>query len=325
MTPEKSALMQQPRRYLAHAARDVFADRTWWKKALVGSVVELVPILGWMVVLGYNATWLRQTAWRADDGLPRLGNLGEYFREGWRAFVIRFVWGLLGGVFLLLFACPVVGVLVAIGPLLRASKASGYAVLAVLVLLYFAYAIALLTLQIAAIARGTLYQRISAGTDFSAVRRMIRFDFAGFRSAALASIVSDTIYFAAALVLDVPYLVLTRSLHPLPASVRLVGYASAPLLYFILVTTNAVAFRAYGLWIRDVGPTRLQDADRVYERLSAKPHLVPGSDFIWEDPTSASALEPAVVSRQRDRLAQKKARARAQRLRRWRVRRRRRA
>lgn len=71
----------------------MFRQRDWIGKVLVGGLLLLVPILGWLLVSGYIVRVVRNAA-HLSEQLPEWNDWGELLRDG----LILFVGGLIYGV-----------------------------------------------------------------------------------------------------------------------------------------------------------------------------------------------------------------------------------
>lgn len=80
-------------RYLSHAWGLLTRDRGWYTLILTLSVYMLVPVAGWLVVLGYEMEWARLVAW-GFEGPPqrRSIDIPRCFQSGCRAFVAVLGW-----------------------------------------------------------------------------------------------------------------------------------------------------------------------------------------------------------------------------------------
>jgi len=82
----------------------VFEDEEWAAKFLLGAVIMLVPIFGWLVFMGYVIALIRNVV--ADDPrpLPAWVDIGDYFMDGLMYWVATLVYAI--PIFLLI--CPLV-------------------------------------------------------------------------------------------------------------------------------------------------------------------------------------------------------------------------
>lgn len=80
-------------RYLSHAWGLLTRDRGWYTPILTLSVYMLVPVVGWLVVLGYEMEWARRVAWGFEGPPQRWGiDIPRCFQSGCRAFVAVLGW-----------------------------------------------------------------------------------------------------------------------------------------------------------------------------------------------------------------------------------------
>ena len=80
-------------RYLSHAWALLTKDRGWYTLVLALSVCMLVPVVGWLVVLGYEMEWARLVAW-GFEGPPQKRDIdiSRCLQSGCRAFVAVLGW-----------------------------------------------------------------------------------------------------------------------------------------------------------------------------------------------------------------------------------------
>lgn len=80
-------------RYLSHAWGLLTRDRGWYTLILTLSVYMLVPVAGWLVVLGYEMEWARLVAWGFEGPPQKRGiDIPRCFQSGCRAFVAVLGW-----------------------------------------------------------------------------------------------------------------------------------------------------------------------------------------------------------------------------------------
>ena len=86
----------QETRYFSHAWALLTKDKGWPKVIVMLALWMLIPIVGWLWVLGYEAEWARLIAWGVE-GSPKQKNidLGQCLTSGWRVFVVQFGWSIL--------------------------------------------------------------------------------------------------------------------------------------------------------------------------------------------------------------------------------------
>jgi hypothetical protein len=143
-------------------------DKGWWKAVLLLALALLVPVVGWLGVIGYAYEWARLTAWGVDSAPKQKGvKVGACIAAGWRVFVVMLGLGIVLGIAVFI----VQSILDAI---------FGYGILDFLVRLV------VLALQIAgglfisvAALRAVIYQKIGPGYGLGQVWKMYRHDFPG--------------------------------------------------------------------------------------------------------------------------------------------------
>ena len=70
----------------------VFEDEQWISKVLLGGVILLIPIVGWIAVSGYMVKVAQNVAQGNPRPLPQWGEFGDHFMRGLYAFVIGLVY-----------------------------------------------------------------------------------------------------------------------------------------------------------------------------------------------------------------------------------------
>jgi hypothetical protein len=70
----------------------VFEDEQWISKVLLGGVILLIPIVGWIAVSGYMIKVAQNVAQGNPRPLPQWGEFGDHFMRGLYAFVIGLVY-----------------------------------------------------------------------------------------------------------------------------------------------------------------------------------------------------------------------------------------
>lgn len=72
----------------------VFDDEQWLTSILIAGLLALVPILGWIAILGYMLEAARNVAMGSPRPLPKWDNFGEKLSLGFNAFLITLGWSL---------------------------------------------------------------------------------------------------------------------------------------------------------------------------------------------------------------------------------------
>ncbi len=69
----------------------LFDDRDWGAKLVIGSVFLLIPVVGWLWVIGYGLDLIRNVAEGRSNPLPAWTGLGDKFVHGLIVGVVFFV------------------------------------------------------------------------------------------------------------------------------------------------------------------------------------------------------------------------------------------
>lgn len=153
--------MEKTTGYLGRAWRDLTSEQGWWQPVVILALVNLIPIVGPLIVVGYMLDWGREAAWGMSRGLPRtVGSVGKRLKWGFFAMVIVFCWviplSIVGGI---LAVIPLLGWLVAIAAEVCCLVAA--------------------TIACAGCIRMTIYDRIKGGLQFSRILKMAKLDAPG--------------------------------------------------------------------------------------------------------------------------------------------------
>lgn len=126
-------------RYLARSWALLTGDSGWIKIIILLALANLVPVVGWMGVLGYIYEWARRTAWNVNASPKQHGvKVGKCIKSGARVFLILLVWDvviwavgevlswipLLGG--LLAFVWAIFGLFLSVIAMVAALRATIY-------------------------------------------------------------------------------------------------------------------------------------------------------------------------------------------------------
>lgn len=282
-------------RYFSRSWALLTRDKGWIKPVLVMTVALLVPVVGWMGVLGYIYEWARLTAWGVNAAPKQKDvRVGECIKSGARVFVVMLVWGI---------AMGFVGSLITLFPLLGG-------------LLSFAWTIFSIFLGVlvgVAALRATIYQKLGAGFRFGAIWEMGTHDVSGVvRIAAIsivAGIVSGIIAFFVVIFLlasALPYLIaiynMVMSYGDVMSSSMITQYAVqmilqtltgilpalivlALLMSFLAVLVSMVWVTAVGLWMRQFNvPAWGRDEDPLPPFVTDPRDTVPPSGPAYSAP-----------------------------------------
>ncbi|MGN0038035.1 MAG: DUF4013 domain-containing protein [Coriobacteriales bacterium] len=153
--------MEKTTGYLSRAWRDLTSEPGWWQPVVILALVNLIPIVGSLIVLGYMLDWGREAAWGMSRGLPRkVGNVGKRLKWGFFAIVIVFCW-----VIPLSFVGGILGIIPLLGWLIAIAAEVCCLVTA--------------TIACAGCIRMTIYDRIKGGLQFSRIFNMAKLDAPG--------------------------------------------------------------------------------------------------------------------------------------------------
>jgi hypothetical protein len=72
----------------------VTEDESWISKILIGGLIALIPVVGWLVVLGWVVQIARNVMQGVAKPIPDWSDFGEKLSIGFGAFVVQFVYSL---------------------------------------------------------------------------------------------------------------------------------------------------------------------------------------------------------------------------------------
>jgi len=72
----------------------VFEDEKWIEKVLIGGLVGLIPLIGSFLVIGYVVQLIRNVRNGDSHPLPEWTEWGELLADGFKLFIVFFVWAL---------------------------------------------------------------------------------------------------------------------------------------------------------------------------------------------------------------------------------------
>ena len=171
--------------YFKTAWRDIRDSPGWFGKLVTLALVGLIPVFGWIVVLGYLYGWAREMAWGVHEPLPEriFGNKeGGLYSRGLYALVIVFVCTLVPSLLegLLSAVLNVTAIGVGIGgaalPPLLLMVAGLHAALSLVI---FLFSLFLELFQWVGTMRMSIYGRLSAGFQLRKIWSMIKHDWRG--------------------------------------------------------------------------------------------------------------------------------------------------
>lgn len=156
-----------------------FAGAGWHRKLALAAVLTLIPILGWLPLLGYGMRIAQRVAEDPTSPLPEWDDWGDLFAGGLRVIAVQFVWFLpLLGLFCI--SMPIiVGTTVATGiDAVRSDGDGGIVTLVILIATFLIvvvlYATFVSFLTPAALGRAAAMRSLDAGLDFGLIWRAVR-------------------------------------------------------------------------------------------------------------------------------------------------------
>jgi hypothetical protein len=70
----------------------VFDDEDWLKKIGLGGLLSLIPVIGWLVVLGWGVEITKRVINKDQEVLPDWSDFGGYLTRGFLVFLVVFVY-----------------------------------------------------------------------------------------------------------------------------------------------------------------------------------------------------------------------------------------
>jgi hypothetical protein len=150
-------------------------DPRWLRKIALGALVNLVPYVGPVAVMGWSVEYMRRVAWGRDEELPEWSGIGKHALRGLWAFVAVMPYSAVVAV----IATPVIMVLAVAttipislsGPDASAQFAGlapwwFLSILGATMAPTFVLSYAITPLTMSAVARVALYDRLEAGFEF---------------------------------------------------------------------------------------------------------------------------------------------------------------
>ena len=223
--------------YLRRSWRALTGEKKWLQTILILSLVQLIPVLGQIVVLGYFYQWARDAAWGIERGLPtNTSGLGHAMRTGFIAFVDFLCWFL---------------VLSEINHLLSRVPHTGVFLEAIFVPVFVACCVFAAVM----VMRATLYDSATPCFQFAQAADMAQRDFLNLLKVLGVFLISLLVVFIAAPVAAV--LLLLEGFGMSGGSLGVVTVLMLPLVYLCVViftTVSALAYRSLGYWTAEFKP-----------------------------------------------------------------------
>jgi hypothetical protein len=84
----------------------VFEDPNWAGKIIIGGILAIIPVVGWVFVMGYMIAVARNVIQGNPQPLPEWSDFGQLFIDGLYGLVIAFVYVLPIIIFACIFVIP---------------------------------------------------------------------------------------------------------------------------------------------------------------------------------------------------------------------------
>lgn len=288
-------------RYFRTAWDDLRQSPGWFGKIVLLALLNLIPVFGQIVSLGYLYGWAREIAWNVHEPLPEhiFGNEdGKLYRRGFFVLVVQVVYLIIPGV--LYFAgASLTGMLSDFGTDIQYGMdpySSYYGVAPAATYRYFGWGVLAIIASIVIFVlmqlllwvgsmRTSVYNRVSAGLQFGRVWKMMRKDARGLLRIFGIQIVFGLILFAFSCIMSIIAVAVSLGSILVLGVGSAIGSAEAallavmaPIVLILFAITafgtsvidmiaNAVVIRACGYWTSqfDVPNWRGQDEPMPFE------------------------------------------------------------
>ncbi len=288
-------------RYFRTAWDDLRQSPGWFGKIVLLALLNLIPIFGQIVSLGYLYGWAREIAWNVHEPLPEhiFGNEdGKLYRRGFFVLVVQVVYLIIPGV-LYFVGASLTGMLSDFGTDIQYGMdpySSYYGVAPAATYRYFGWGVLAIIASIVVFVlmqlllwvgsmRTSVYNRVSAGLQFGRVWKMMRKDVRGLLRIFGIQIVFGLILFAFSLIMSVIAVAVSLGSILVLGVGGAIGSAETALLAVMApivialfaimafgtsvidMIANAVVIRACGYWTSqfDVPNWRGQDEPMPFE------------------------------------------------------------
>lgn|GEM_PF-2250889 len=94
--------------YLKRSWNSMTAEKGWIEQILILAVIQLIPVFGQIVALGWFYNWAKDAAWGVDSKLPKGGFFNEKtLKTGVMAWGIIIIWSLVGNLAYSILSYPI--------------------------------------------------------------------------------------------------------------------------------------------------------------------------------------------------------------------------
>lgn len=172
--------------YFSTAWADIKSTEGWFGKVCLLGLLQLIPIFGQIVLLGYAFGWAREIAWNVHKPLPArifANEDGKLYRRGWFLVVVAFVLALIPLAFLLVSdAFSVSASVGTVGYYARGINPGAGAAAVFSFLFYLLYLVASFAAMFftwVGSMRSAIYDNIGSGLQLGKIWKMMRRDGGG--------------------------------------------------------------------------------------------------------------------------------------------------
>lgn len=242
--------------YLRRAWDDLSSDEGWWRVILVLGLLNCVPLVGQVFMLGYIAEWAKEASWGMKGGLSHdSGDISRRVKYGFMVLGVLIIW---------------------IAPILIVAELLRFIPIMGDVLCFLVELLALFVSAIASAAalRSIIYERMMPGLQFGRVLKMARRDAGGLFQAfaicllnlvllvaALFVVLLPAIPFVASVVFSTPELILGSDL----IIVVLLGMLTIVVALVVWVAGAVVSTLIFALYGRALGYWMEQFEPRLWK------------------------------------------------------------
>jgi hypothetical protein len=153
-----------------------FQDPRWLEKVVVGGLFYIATflIIGWFFLLGYMARVVRNVVEGRDDQLPEWNDLGTMFADGFKLFLVGFIW------LLPMFVLVMGVVLIAITTEQMAGEQVGGVMTGCMMIIIVPLALMITFIMPAALVRAAVHQNVQAGLKVGEVLAFVKANFVNY-------------------------------------------------------------------------------------------------------------------------------------------------
>lgn len=146
-------------------------DPHWKRKVGLGALIQLIPYVGTVWMLGWTMEYQRNVAWDSGERVPDFSDFAGQAMQGLRAFVVVLPYSVVLGLLITpaFMAAPLLGVLMGSDASLLATVA-----IAAGAVLSLAMTVLIIPLSSSTILRVALYETLESGFQYKEIWRLMR-------------------------------------------------------------------------------------------------------------------------------------------------------